>query len=142
MQYALEGSVAIAGALTQWLRDNLKMIGSAPEVEELANKVEDNGGIYFVPAFSGLYAPYWRPDARGAICGMTRFVNNNHVARAAIEAVCYQACDVFDAMSEDMGEPITTLKVDGGMPANKLLLQFQSDMLACDVSVHRVDRRP
>ncbi|MGB1250933.1 MAG: glycerol kinase GlpK [Candidatus Promineifilaceae bacterium] len=131
--YALEGSVAITGALVQWLRDNLGLIKSAPEVETLAETVEDNGGIYFVPAFSGLYAPYWRDDARGAIVGMTRYVNKGHFARATLEATAYQSREVIEAMNKDSGVALTALKVDGGMIANELLMQFQSDILGVEV---------
>ena len=131
--YALEGSIAITGALVQWLRDNLKLIGSAPEVEQLAQTVEDNGGIYFVPAFSGLYAPYWRSDARGVIVGMTRFVNRGHFARATLEATAYQTREVLDAMRADSGVTLTNLKVDGGMVFNEMLMQFQADVLGVPV---------
>jgi glycerol kinase len=131
--YALEGSIAITGALVQWLRDNLGLIQSSAEVEALAKSVEDNGGIYFVPAFSGLYAPYWKSDARGAIVGMTRYVNKGHVARAALEATAYQTREVLDAMEKDSGVKLTALKVDGGMVFNELLMQFQSDMLGVPV---------
>ncbi len=117
--YALEGSIAVTGSLVQWLRDNLGMISSAPEVETLAASVEDNGGVYFVPAFSGLFAPYWRSDARGAIVGLTRFVNKGHIARAALEATAFQTREVLDAMNADSGVPLTELKVDGGMVANE-----------------------
>jgi glycerol kinase len=127
--YALEGSIAITGALVQWLRDNLGLIQSSAEVEALAESVEDNGGIYFVPAFSGLYAPYWKSDARGAIVGMTRYVNKGHIARAALEATAYQTREVLDAMEKDSGVRLTALKVDGGMVFNELLMQFQSDVL-------------
>ena len=127
--YALEGSIAIAGALVQWLRDNLGLIQSSPEVEALAKSVEDNGGIYFVPAFSGLYAPYWKSDARGVIVGMTRYVNKGHIARAVLEATAYQTREVLDAMEKDSGVKLTSLKVDGGMVFNELLMQFQSDIL-------------
>jgi glycerol kinase len=127
--YALEGSIAIAGALVQWLRDNLGLIQSSAEVEALAKSVEDNGGIYFVPAFSGLYAPYWKSDARGVIVGMTRYVNKGHIARAALEATAYQTREIFEAMEKDSGVKLTALKVDGGMVFNELLMQFQSDML-------------
>lgn len=133
--YALEGSIAITGALVQWLRDNLGLIQSSTEVEALAASVEDSGGIYFVPAFSGLFAPYWKSDARGAILGMTRYVNNGHIARAALEATAYQTREVLDAMEADSGVKLTTLKVDGGMVFNELLMQFQSDIL--DVPVIR-----
>ncbi|HLA08784.1 MAG TPA: glycerol kinase GlpK [Anaerolineales bacterium] len=127
--YALEGSIAITGALVQWLRDNLGLIQSSAEVESLAKAVEDSGGIYFVPAFSGLYAPYWKSDARGVIVGMTRYVNRNHIARAALEATAYQTREVLDAMESDSGVKLSTLKVDGGMVFNELLMQFQSDIL-------------
>jgi glycerol kinase len=127
--YALEGSIAITGALVQWLRDNLGLIQSSGEVEALAKSVEDNGGIYFVPAFSGLYAPYWKPSARGVIVGMTRYVNKGHLARAALEATAYQTREALDAMEKDSGVKLSALKVDGGMVFNDLLMQFQSDML-------------
>jgi glycerol kinase len=131
--YALEGSIAVTGSLVQWLRDNLGIFSSAPEVEELANKVEDNGGAYFVPAFSGLFAPYWRPDARGALVGLTRYVNKNHIARAALESTAYQTAEVLDAVNADAGVPLAELKVDGGMTANNTLTQFQADMLGVAV---------
>jgi glycerol kinase len=131
--YALEGSIAITGALVQWLRDNLKLIDSAPEIENLAKTVDDNGGIYFVPAFSGLFAPYWRSDARGAIVGLTRYVNRGHFARATLEATAYQTREVLDAMNADSGVDLTALKVDGGMVYNDLLMQFQSDVLGVPV---------
>ncbi|ABY23681.1 glycerol kinase [Renibacterium salmoninarum ATCC 33209] len=131
--YALEGSIAVAGSLIQWLRDTLGMISSAPEVEELAASVEDNGGVYIVPAFSGLFAPYWRSDARGAIVGMTRYVNRNHIARAALEATAFQTREVLDAVNADSGVPLTELKVDGGMVANDALMQFQADILGVPV---------
>ena len=127
--YALEGSIAISGALVQWLRDNLGIIEKSTEVEDLAKTVEDNGGIYFVPAFSGLFAPYWRLDARGVIVGMTRFINKGHIARAALEATAYQTKEVLDAMEKDSGVELKNLKVDGGMVHNELLMQFQADML-------------
>jgi len=133
--YALEGSIAVTGALIQWLRDNLGLIQSSTEVEALAKSVEDAGGIYFVPAFSGLYAPYWKASARGVIVGLTRYVNKGHIARAALEATAYQTCEVLDAMNADSGVPLTALKVDGGMVFNDLLMQFQSDIL--DVPVIR-----
>jgi glycerol kinase len=133
--YCLEGSIAITGALVQWLRDNLGLISSAPEIEELAATVDDNGGAYFVPAFSGLFAPYWRSDARGVIAGLTRFVNKGHIARAVLEASAYQTCDIVAAMNKDSGVELTKLKVDGGMVGNELLMQFQSDIL--DVPVIR-----
>jgi len=131
--YALEGSIAITGALIQWLRDNLGMIEKSPDVEKLAASVEDNGGIYFVPAFSGLFAPYWKSDARGAIVGMTRYVTKGHIARAALEATAFQTREVLDAMNKDSGVPLTALKVDGGMVYNNLLMQFQSDILGVPV---------
>lgn len=127
--YALEGSIAITGALVQWLRDNLGIIKSAPEVEELAKTVDDNGGIYFVPAFSGLFAPYWRSDARGVIVGMTRYINKGHLARATLEATAYQTREVLEAMKADSNVALTALKVDGGMVYNELLMQFQADIL-------------
>jgi glycerol kinase len=133
--YALEGSIAITGALVQWLRDNLGIIEKSSDVEELAKNVEDNGGIYFVPAFSGLFAPYWRSDARGAIVGMTRYINKNHIARATLEATAFQTREVLDAMEKDSGVKLTALKVDGGMVFNEMLMQFQADML--DVPVIR-----
>ncbi|WP_369370867.1 glycerol kinase GlpK [Promicromonospora sp. Populi] len=131
--YALEGSIAVTGSLVQWLRDNLGMFTDAPDVEWLARKVEDNGGAYFVPAFSGLFAPYWRPDARGALVGLTRYVNRNHIARAALEATAFQTREVMDAMKADSGVELTELKVDGGMVANELLMQFQADQLGVPV---------
>ncbi|MGE5463940.1 MAG: glycerol kinase GlpK [Syntrophothermus sp.] len=131
--YCLEGSIAITGALIQWLRDNLKMIEKSPDVEPLAASVEDNGGIYFVPAFSGLFAPYWKSDARGAIVGMTRYVTRGHIARAALEATAFQTREVLDAMNADSGVPLTALKVDGGMVYNELLMQFQADILGVPV---------
>jgi glycerol kinase len=131
--YALEGSVAITGALVQWLRDNLGMIQQAAEVETLATTVTDNGGIYIVPAFSGLFAPYWRSDARGAIVGLTRYVNKGHFARAALEATAYQTREILDAMRLDSGQALSRLKVDGGMVANDTLMQFQSDLLGIPV---------
>lgn len=131
--YALEGSIAITGALVQWLRDNLKMIESTPEIENLANTVEDNGGIYFVPAFSGLFAPYWRSDARGAIVGLTRFINRGHIARSVLEATAFQTREVLDAMNADSGVDLKALKVDGGMVHNDLLMQFQADVIGVPV---------
>ncbi len=133
--YALEGSIAVTGSLVQWLRDNLHMIGDASEIEALARSVDDNGGAYIVPAFSGLFAPYWRPDARGAVVGLTRFVERGHLARAALEATAYQTRDVVEAMNADSGVPLRSLKVDGGMVVNELLMQFQADIL--DVPVVR-----
>jgi glycerol kinase len=131
--YALEGSIAITGALVQWLRDNLKMVDSSPEIENLAKTVEDSGGIYFVPAFSGLFAPYWKNDARGVIVGLTRYVNRGHIARAALEATAYQTAEVLEAMQNDSGVELKALKVDGGMVYNDLLMQFQSDILGVPV---------
>ncbi|MBH0129825.1 glycerol kinase GlpK [Salinibacterium sp. NK8237] len=131
--YALEGSIAVTGSLIQWLRDNLGIIKDAGEVEALAKTVDDNGGAYFVPAFSGLFAPYWRADARGALVGLTRFVNKGHIARAALEATAFQTREVIDAVNADSGVPLTELKVDGGMIANNLLMQFQADILGVPV---------
>ncbi len=131
--YALEGSIAVSGSLVQWVRDNLGLIGSAPEIEELAKGVEDNGGAYFVPAFSGLFAPHWRSDARGALVGLTRFVNKGHIARAVLEATAFQTREVLDAMNADSGVPLKELKVDGGMVVNETLMQFQADILGVDV---------
>ncbi len=127
--YCLEGSIAITGALVQWVRDNLGLISSAPKIEDLAKTVEDNGGAYFVPAFSGLFAPYWRSDARGVIVGLTRYVNKGHIARAVLEASAYQTRDIVAAMNKDSGVELSTLKVDGGMVVNELLMQFQADIL-------------
>lgn len=131
--YALEGSIAVAGSLVQWLRDNIGMIATAPEIEELAAKVDNNGGVYIVPAFSGLFAPYWRAEARGAIVGLTRFANKNHIARAALEATAFQTREVLDAVNADAEVPLTELKVDGGMVANEALMQFQADILGVPV---------
>ncbi|MFQ5400626.1 MAG: glycerol kinase GlpK [Anaerolineae bacterium] len=131
--YALEGSIAITGALVQWLRDNLGFFDFSHHVEDYAAAVPDSGGIYIVPAFSGLFAPYWRSDARGVIVGLTRFVNKNHIARAALEATAYQTREVLDAMHKDSGVALKTLKVDGGMVYNDLLMQFQSDILGVPV---------
>jgi glycerol kinase len=131
--YALEGSIAVTGSLVQWLRDNLGMIGTAAEIEDHARTVEDNGGAYFVPAFSGLFAPYWRSDARGAIVGLTRYVNKGHLARAVLEATAFQSREVIDAMNADSGVALTSLKVDGGMVVNELLMQFQADILGVPV---------
>ncbi|WP_066585923.1 glycerol kinase GlpK [Cellulomonas timonensis] len=133
--YALEGSIAVTGSLVQWLRDNLGLIKSAPEIEKLAASVPDNGGAYFVPAFSGLFAPYWRSEARGALVGLTRYVTKAHIARAALEATAFQTREVVDAMNADSGVALTELKVDGGMVGNDLLMQFQADVL--DVPVIR-----
>jgi glycerol kinase len=131
--YCLEGSIAITGALVQWLRDNLKMIKAAPEVEELAKSVDDNGGCYIVPAFSGLFAPYWKSNARGVFAGLTRYVNAGHIARATLEATAYQSREVVEAMNSDSGVELESLKVDGGMVANDLLMQFQADLLGVPV---------
>ncbi len=131
--YALEGSIAISGALVQWMRDNLGLISTSAEIESLASLVDDNGGIYFVPAFSGLFAPYWRSDARGVIVGLTRYVNKSHLARAVLEATAYQTREVLDAMEQDAGVKLSTLKVDGGMVFNQLLMQFQADILGVTV---------
>jgi glycerol kinase len=131
--YCLEGSIAITGALVQWLRDNLKMIKAAPEVEELAETVDDNGGLYIVPAFSGLFAPYWKSNARGVFAGLTRYVNAGHIARATLEATAYQSREVVEAMDADSGVKLESLKVDGGMVANDLLMQFQADLLGVPV---------
>ena len=131
--YCLEGSIAITGALVQWLRDNLGMISTSQEIESLAATVDDNGGMYFVPAFSGLFAPYWRGDARGAIVGLTRYVNKGHFARAALEATAWQTREVLDAMEADSGVTLKELKVDGGMVYNELLMQFQADCLQVPV---------
>jgi glycerol kinase len=131
--YALEGSIAITGALVQWVRDNLGLIERSPEIETLAQTVEDNGGVYFVPAFSGLYAPYWKHNARGVIAGMTRYTNKGHIARAVLEATAFQTREVVEAMEKDAGVPVTVLRTDGGMVENELLMQFQSDILAREV---------
>ena len=131
--YCLEGAIAITGALVQWLRDNLKMIKAAPEVEDLAKSVEDNGGLYIVPAFSGLFAPYWKSNARGVFAGLTRYVNAGHIARAALEATAYQSREVVEAMNQDSGVDLESLKVDGGMVGNDLLMQFQADLLGVPV---------
>jgi glycerol kinase len=131
--YCLEGAIAITGALVQWLRDNLGMVKSAPEIEELAATVDDNGGCYFVPAFSGLFAPYWKGNARGVIAGLTRYVNKGHIARAVLEATAWQSREVVDAMNADSGVDLKSLKVDGGMVGNDLLMQFQADVLGVPV---------
>ncbi|MDN4481476.1 glycerol kinase GlpK [Demequina muriae] len=131
--YALEGSIAVTGSLVQWLRDNVGLIKTAPEIEDLAASVDDNGGAYFVPAFSGLFAPYWRSDARGALVGLTRYVKAGHIARAALEATAYQTAEVLDAMRADSGVDLTELKVDGGMVVNDVLMQFQADILDVEV---------
>ncbi|MET1064713.1 MAG: glycerol kinase GlpK, partial [Arthrobacter sp.] len=131
--YALEGSIAVTGSLVQWLRDNLNLISSAPEVETLAKTVKDNGGVYIVPAFSGLFAPYWKGDARGVIVGLTRYVNKGHIARAALEATAFQTREVLDAANADSGVDMEDLRVDGGMVANDTLMQFQADILGIPV---------
>ena len=131
--YALEGSIAVTGSAVQWLRDQLGIISGAAQSESLARQVDDNGGVYFVPAFSGLFAPYWRSDARGAIVGLSRFNTNAHVARATLEAICYQSRDVVDAMEADSGVHLEVLKVDGGITANDLCMQIQADVLGVDV---------
>jgi glycerol kinase len=133
--YCLEGAIAVTGSLVQWLRDNIGLFSSAPEIENLAKTVDDNGGAYFVPAFSGLFAPYWKSDARGAIVGLTRYVNKGHLARAVLEATAFQTKEVVDAMNADSGVDLESLKVDGGMVQNDLLMQFQADIL--DVPVIR-----
>ncbi|GAA2103692.1 glycerol kinase GlpK [Microlunatus panaciterrae] len=132
--YALEGSIAVTGSAIQWLRDQLKIIGGAAESEALARSVPDSGGVYFVPAFSGLFAPYWRSDARGAIVGLSRFNTNAHIARATLEAICYQSRDVVEAMEKDSGVHLEVLKVDGGVTANALCMQIQADILGVEVS--------
>jgi glycerol kinase len=131
--YALEGSIAVTGSAVQWLRDQLGIIRGAAQSEALARQVDDNGGVYFVPAFSGLFAPYWRSDARGAIVGLSRFNSNAHLARATLEAICYQSRDVVDAMEADSGVHLEVLKVDGGVTANDLCMQIQADVLGVDV---------
>ena len=137
-KYALEGSIAVTGSLIQWLRDNLEIVATAPDVEALAASVEDNGGVYFVPAFSGLFAPHWRGDARGAIVGMTRYNTKAHIARAALEATAFQTREVLDAMEADSGVKLAELRVDGGMTANNLLMQFQADILDTPVILPEV----
>ena len=132
-RYALEGSVAVTGSAIQWLRDQLGIINSAPEVETLAASVSDTGGVYFVPAFSGLFAPYWRNDARGVIVGMTRATTKAHIARAALEAICYQTKEVLDAMAADSGASLSEMRVDGGITANALCMQMQADVMQVDV---------
>lgn len=131
--YALEGSVAIAGAALGWLKDNLGLLESAKDSQDLAEKATENGSVIFVPAFSGLYAPYWRQDARGVICGITEDTNSNHIIKAALEAVCYQVRDILDAMNEDCGFPLQLLKVDGGMTSNSLVMQMQADLIGINV---------
>ena len=132
--YALEGSIAVTGSAVQWLRDQLRIISGAAQSETLAREVDDNGGVYFVPAFSGLFAPYWRSDARGAIVGLSRYNTNAHIARATLEAICYQSRDVADAMEKDSGVRLEVLKVDGGVTANELCMQIQADVLGVPVS--------
>uniref|UniRef100_A0A8D0A5I7 glycerol kinase n=1 Tax=Sander lucioperca TaxID=283035 RepID=A0A8D0A5I7_SANLU len=131
--YALEGSVAIAGAVVRWLKDNMGIVQSSSEIEKLAAAAGTSYGCYFVPAFSGLYAPYWEPSARGIICGLTQFTNRNHLAFAALEAVCFQTREILDAMNQDSGVPLTQLQVDGGMTSNRLLMQLQADILCIPV---------
>jgi glycerol kinase len=137
-RYALEGSIAISGALVQWLRDNLGLIATSADIEPLAASVSDNGDVYLVPAFSGLYAPYWRDDARGVIAGLTRFATKAHLARAALEATAYQTRDVLAAMQKDSGIKLAELRVDGGMVVNELLMQFQADILDTPVVRPRI----
>jgi glycerol kinase len=132
--YALEGSIAVTGSAVQWLRDQLGIISGAADIEPLARQVADNGGVYFVPAFSGLFAPYWRSDARGAIVGLSRYNTSAHLARATLEAICYQSRDVSEAMEQDSGVHLETLKVDGGVTANDLCMQLQADILGVPVS--------
>jgi glycerol kinase len=132
--YALEGSIAVTGSAVQWLRDQLGIISGAAQSESLAREVDDNGDVYFVPAFSGLFAPYWRSDARGAIVGLSRYNTNAHIARATLEAICYQSRDVADAMEKDSGVRLEVLKVDGGVTANSLCMQIQADVLGVPVS--------
>jgi glycerol kinase len=136
--YCLEGSIAITGALVQWLRDNLQIIQKSADIEPLARTVQDNGDIYFVPAFSGLFAPYWRSDARGLIIGLTRYATKGHIARAALESTAYQTREVLEAMQLDSSTRLTSLKVDGGMVVNDLLMQFQSDILGVPVIRPRI----
>ena len=136
--YALEGSIAVAGSLVQWFRDKLGIITSAPEINELASSVEDNGGVYFVPAFSGLFAPYWRSDARGLIIGLTHFTGREHIARAVLEATDFQAREIFEAMEKDSGIKLKTLKADGGLTASSLLMQFQADILNVTVLLPKI----
>src|SRR6202035_839609 len=131
--YALEGSIAVTGSAVQWLRDQLDIISGASDIEPLPRQVNDNGGVYFVPAFSGLFAPYWRSDARGAIVGLSRFNTNAHLARATLESICYQSRDVVDAMQADSAVRLEGLKVDGGITANELCMQIQADVLNVDV---------
>ena len=132
--YALEGSIAVTGSAVQWLRDQLGIISGASQSETLARQVEDNGGVYFVPAFSGLFAPYWRSDARGAIVGLSRYNTNAHLARATLESICYQTRDVVEAMRQDSGVTLDVLRVDGGVTANELCMELQADILGVPVS--------
>jgi glycerol kinase len=132
-RYVLEGSIAVTGALVQWLRDRLAIISTAGEVESLARSVPDNGGVYFVPAFSGLFAPHWRDDARGVIAGLTAYAGRGHIARAALESVAWQTREVLDAVNEQIDAPLAALRVDGGMTANGLLMQLQADVLGIPV---------
>jgi glycerol kinase len=132
--YCLEGSIAVTGSAVQWLRDQFGIISGAAQSEALARQVEDNGGMYFVPAFSGLFAPYWRADARGAIVGLSRYNTNAHLARATLESICYQSRDVAEAMQQDSGVELEVLKVDGGVTANELCMQIQADVLGVPVS--------
>ncbi|KAJ3081614.1 Glycerol kinase [Quaeritorhiza haematococci] len=131
--YALEGSIAIAGAAVKWLRDNLGIIKESAEINDLASKVEDTAGVYFVPAFSGLFAPYWRDDARGCIVGMTQYTTKHHIARATLEAICFQSKEIIDAMNSDSGHSLTRIKVDGGLTNSDLCMQLQSDIVGIDV---------
>src|SRR5699024_4311067 len=143
--YALEGSIAVTGSLVQWVRDNLGLIEDAPEIEDLATQVDDNGGLFIVPAFSGLFAPHWRSDARGAMVGMTRFHNKHHIARATLEATAFQSREVLDAMvadAESEGVELSELKVDGGMVMNETLMQFQATSSACPWCARRSSRPP
>jgi glycerol kinase len=136
--YALEGSVAVTGALVQWFRDNLGLIEESPQIEALAKEVENNGGLYYVPAFSGLFAPYWKSNARGVIAGITHATNKSHLARAVLESTAFQTRDIFEAMQKDTGQHVPSLKVDGGMVANDLLMQFQADILDTPVIVSSI----
>src|SRR6185437_2627977 len=136
--YALEGSIAVTGALVQWLRDNLRLIERSADIESLARQVEDNGGVYFVPAFSGLFAPHWKAGARGVIAGLTAYANRGHLARAVLEATAYQTREVLAAMERDRGGKLGELRVDGGMVVNELLMQFQADILDANVVRPRV----
>ena len=140
--YALEGSIAVTGALVQWVRDNLGLIQRSSEIEALARTVPDNGGVYFVPAFSGLYAPHWNDGARGTIVGLTRFANRGHIARAVLEATAFQTWEVLQAMEKDSGVSLETLRVDGGMTDDELLMQFQADIVDRAVVRPRSRKRP